>query len=105
MGIEKSQQIAYRTLVEYATEEAQYADICLASIQATKDLYGNNSNEMKIVQQAWKAVGVSDGTTTDIRETAHTTTPTQAVYDLQGRPVSSPRHGLYISNGRKVVVR
>ena len=30
---------------------------------------------------------------------------TAAMYDLQGRRVSQPRKGLYISNGRKVFVK
>ena len=28
-----------------------------------------------------------------------------AVYDLQGRPVNSPQHGIYIHNGKKVVIK
>ena len=60
IGIEKSQQIAYHTLSEYATSESQYADIRLASLQAAKDLYGEQSAEVKAVDAAWLAVGVGD---------------------------------------------
>ena len=61
IGIEKSQQIAYRTLTEYATEESQYADIRLASLQAAEDLFGENAAEVVAVDEAWKAVGVGGG--------------------------------------------
>ena len=26
-------------------------------------------------------------------------------YDLQGRPVNSPHHGIYLHNGKKVIIK
>ena len=108
IGISKSQQIAYRTLVEYATEEAQYADIRLASIQAAKDLYGDNSKEALAVDGAWKGVGVGvDVDPTAIRNIETTDdehqTLNHSVYDLAGRKVQNPQKGLYIVNGKKYI--
>ena len=107
IGIEKSQQIAYRTLTVYATRESQYADIRLASLQAAKDLYGENGVEVEAVEKAWKAVGVGE-TGTAIKETyeANEANGVNDVYDLSGRRVSVqlPK-GIYISNRRKVLVK
>lgn len=106
IGIEKSQQIAYHTLTEYATNESQYADIRLASLQAAKDLYGDNSAEAKAVDAAWLAVGVGDDDpATAIQTIASPSESNQTIYDLQGRQVNSLRKGLYIQNGRKFVVK
>ena len=68
IGIEKALQIAYRTLMQYATSQAQYADIRLCHLQAAKDLYGDNSPEMEAVAKAWDIVGVTDGSSTGIVE-------------------------------------
>ena len=39
----------------------------------------------------------------DIQET--TTTNDDTIYDLQGRRVTSPTHGIYIKNGRKLIIK
>ncbi len=109
IGIEKSRQIAYRTLTEYATRESQYADIRLASLQAAKDLFGADAVEVTTVDEAWKAVGVvEDGEETAIRNIwlatdGHSSTG-NAVYDLSGRKVQNPQKGLYVKSGKKVLV-
>ena len=71
--MEKALQIAYRTLTQYATNQAQYADIRLCHIQSAKDLYGDNSPELQAVAKAWDIVGVTDGTQTGIADIEHGT--------------------------------
>ena len=112
IGIDKAQQIAYRTLTEYATRESQYADIRLCSLQAAEDLYGANSAEVESVSEAWKAVGVDeDDILTAIREIEDgrlkIENEVSAVYDLQGRPLSGKptRRGLYIHGSKKIFIR
>ena len=107
IGIDKSQQIAYRTLTEYATRQSQYADIRPASLQAAEDLYGENSVEVQTVAAAWNAVGVyEDGETTALTlVNSEERTVNNEYFDLQGRKVANPTKGLYIVNGRKVVVK
>ncbi|MBQ7443115.1 MAG: M4 family metallopeptidase, partial [Bacteroidaceae bacterium] len=109
IGIEKSRQIAYRTLTEYATQESQYADIRLASLQAATDLFGADAVEVATVDEAWKAVGVVDGgDATAIRNTRLATdgllSSDNAIYDLSGRKVQNPQKGLYVKSGKKVLV-
>ncbi len=58
IGIDKSAAIAYRMESVYLTSTSDYEDARAASIQATKDLYGNCSNEEEAVTNAWYAVGV-----------------------------------------------
>ena len=107
IGLEKSQQIAYRTLVEYATEESQYADIRLASLQAAEDLYGANSAEVEAVAEAWKAVGVDEDQTAinEIKNEELRMKNGGAVYDLLGRKVQNPAKGIYIINGKKTFIK
>ena len=49
---------------------------------------------------------VFDGETTEIRTTNYTNyTNSDAIHDLQGRKVSNPSKGLYIINGKKIVIK
>ncbi|MBR4066016.1 MAG: leucine-rich repeat domain-containing protein, partial [Bacteroidaceae bacterium] len=58
-------------------------------------------------ESASKSVSVrfDDGTTTDIEEVENAEGETQTIYDLQGRKVKNPTNGIYIINGKKVLVR
>lgn len=110
IGIDKSQQIAYRTLTQYATRQSQYADIRPASLQAAEDLYGENSVEVQTVAAAWDAVGVyEDGEDpTGIAEVKNQENKmNDAWYTLGGRLLNGKptKSGLYIHNGNKVVIK
>ncbi|MCB2196941.1 MAG: M4 family metallopeptidase [Bacteroidetes bacterium] len=68
IGIEKAEQIAYRTESVYMTASSQYADARVLTIQAAEDLYGVGSYEVIQVTNAMYAIGVGDeysGGTTD----------------------------------------
>ena len=108
IGIEKARQIAYRAVVFYASEESQYADFRLCTLQAVDDLYGDGA-EKKSVADAWNAVGVYDNNTPPILDgiTKMEANEQQSttVYDLMGRIVSTPSKGVYIKNGKKYVVK
>ena len=54
----KARLIAYRALTEYLTSSSQYIDARKASLQAAYDLYGQCSQEIISVGDAWHAVGV-----------------------------------------------
>jgi len=79
IGIEKSQQIAYRTLTAYLTPNAQYIDAYHASLQATEDLYGDTSVAYTSVKDAWIAVGVADSLPLNV-QTANPLKEKLAVY-------------------------
>ena len=49
-------------------------------------------------------IGLQPETSTSV-EGLHATSPSAIIYDLSGRHVSNPTHGLYIVNGRKVVIK
>ena len=104
VGIEKSQQIAYRTLVVYATQKSQYADIRLSTLQAAKDLYPNGT-EADAVAKAWDAVGVYENGVqpTGIYQISTERSADNKYYDLQGRPVTQLGQGVYIHQGKKVI--
>lgn len=104
IGIEKSRQIAYRTLVQYATQKSQYADIRLASIQASKDLYPTGT-EAEAVGKAWDAVGVYENGVmpSGISSVSQDTEVGNRYYDLLGRRISHPEKGIYILNNKKVI--
>lgn len=58
LGWTKAAAIAYRNLTVYLTSSSTFMDARNGSIQAAADLYGNGSNEMTQVANAWHAVGV-----------------------------------------------
>ncbi len=115
IGMEKALQIAYRTLMQYATSQAQYADIRLCHLQSAKDLYGDNSPEVEAVAKAWDIVGVTDGNATGINSIGQkdslTLDPSPkgegSWYTLDGRLLEGKptKKGMYIHNGKKIVVR
>lgn len=104
IGIEESRMIAYRTLVQYAIQKSQYADIRLASIQAAKDLYPTGP-EADAVAKAWDAVGVYENGVmpTAINDVSRDTESDDRYYDLQGRRISHPDKGIYILNNKKII--
>ena len=46
-----------------------------------------------------------DGETTEIMKVASQEKAPQGYYDLQGRRVANPTSGLYIVNGKKVIIK
>ena len=60
IGLEKAAQIAYRNLTVYLSMNSQYADARFYAIQSAIDLFGNCSEEVAAVTNAWYAVGVGD---------------------------------------------
>ena len=63
IGLSKAAAIAYRTLTVYLTSTSKYIDARTYSIQAAKDLYGDSTNEVTQVTNAWNAVGVGAAAT------------------------------------------
>ncbi len=62
LGKDKAAAIAFRCLTVYLFPAADYFDARAYSIQAASDLYGDCSNEVSSVLQAWFAVGIGDST-------------------------------------------
>ncbi len=60
IGIEQAAQIAYRNLTVYLTPQSGYSDVRLASLRSAVDLFGENSPQLKAVNDAWFAVGVKE---------------------------------------------
>jgi Zn-dependent metalloprotease len=90
IGIEKAEQIAYRTLTDYLTPSSLYIDAYNASLLAAADLYDSTSQEYTSVKQAWYAVGIGDSAVAPvgIRETKY------AENSLKIYP--NPNHGDFI---------
>jgi len=63
LGLEKAEKIAYRTLTQYLTFEADFEDAFAGSLQATVDLFGADTTgaEYVAVKNAWYAVGLGEG--------------------------------------------
>lgn len=60
IGIEKAEQIAYRTESVYMTSSSNYAAARTLTIQSAIDLYGAGSNEVIQVTNAMYAIGVGE---------------------------------------------
>ncbi|MFK7845475.1 MAG: M4 family metallopeptidase [Rhodothermales bacterium] len=59
IGGDKTGQIYYRALTSYLNRNSQFGDARMAIEQATKDLHGDNSEELQIVRQSFDAVGIA----------------------------------------------
>jgi vibriolysin len=59
IGLAKAEQIFYRAISTYMTQNTDFTGAKTATAQAATDLYGANSAEVTAVQTAWCAVGVS----------------------------------------------
>jgi bacillolysin len=56
---EQIERVFYRAFTQLLPANATFATARLATIQAARDLFGNNSNAERAVSQAWTAVGVN----------------------------------------------
>jgi hypothetical protein len=77
IGWEKAEKVWYRANTEYFTSSTNFAQAAQGTMQAAKDL-GLTDNEQNIIDCAWKATGVVQGsceTLTDPAATAPETTP------------------------------
>jgi len=59
IGSEKAGKIAYRMLTVYLMPTSRFYDARRAAMYAAKDLFGDSSEELNSVIDAWNAVGVS----------------------------------------------
>jgi bacillolysin len=57
IGLEKMEQVYYRTLTQYLTPNSDFSDAARATIRAAQDLYGNN--EANAIRTALPKVGLS----------------------------------------------
>ncbi|WP_035558037.1 M4 family metallopeptidase [Hymenobacter sp. IS2118] len=62
ISIAKAERIAYRAERFYMTPSTNYTAARQATMQAAIDLFGLGSAEVTATAQAWRAVGVGDGT-------------------------------------------
>jgi len=60
IGREKTEKIFYRALTNYLTRQSDFLDCRRAAAQAAEDLFGAESPEVKAVEAAWDAVGVTE---------------------------------------------
>ena len=58
IGLEKAEQVFYRTMTQYLSPSSDFSDAARATIRAAQDLYG--SAETNAIRQAFQQVGVSD---------------------------------------------
>ena len=108
IGMKEAEKIAYRMAFVYLSTNSTFSDARTYSIRAAIDLFGNCSNEVKTVTNAWYAVGVGsaysgtplNGTYTIGGSTPDFTTFTKAAAALNSRGVCGPvvfnvRNGSY----------
>ncbi len=74
VGIEKAEQVWYRTLTRYLTRTSQFIDMRLAVLQAAEDLHGANSAEVNAARMAFNTVGITEGQGTQEPEPVETNT-------------------------------
>ena len=58
IGVESAAKIVYQAQTNYLTSSSNYEEAREVTIQAAKDLFGENSNEAYSVANSWYAVGI-----------------------------------------------
>ncbi len=58
IGLENATAIAYRNLTLYLLPDSKYHDAAIYSVQSAKDLYGEDSQQVRSTMDAWDAVGI-----------------------------------------------
>lgn len=74
IGRDKAVAIAYKSLTEKLTSGSTYLDAREGAIWAAEELYGETSNEVAQVKEAWCAVGVGDCPTFSLNKDFSNTT-------------------------------
>ena len=70
IGIQKTEQLLMHVILNYLDTTMNYSQMRIVSQYAAKDLWGEDSEELQQVHNAWFAVGVADRTPIDnIEET------------------------------------
>ncbi|HTY00753.1 MAG TPA: M4 family metallopeptidase [Bacteroidota bacterium] len=70
-GRPRASAIWYKALTSYLTSAAQFVDARIATESAASQLYGSGSPELTAVQNAWDAVGVTEGSATQPPPSSH----------------------------------
>lgn len=58
IGRESAEQIYYRALTTYLVNTSQFIDLRTSILQSATDLFGQNSNEMAVIANAFDQVGI-----------------------------------------------
>ncbi len=58
LGMDKATQIAFLANKNYLTENSDYHDFYLLSLDAAEEIYGTGAPEIAATKEAWKAVGL-----------------------------------------------
>jgi Zn-dependent metalloprotease len=74
IGWEKSEKVWYRVNTKYLTSASTFANAAQATMQAATDV-GLTANESNIIDCAWKATGVVQGTCSAITDPSTRSTP------------------------------
>ena len=83
IGIQKTEKLLMHIILNYLEPEMNYSQMRIVSQYAAKDLWGENSDELAQVKNAWFAVGVADRTPIDnVEETTQFN-----VYSAEGNVV------------------
>ena len=90
-------RIPVKMPAEVCSENGSFSDICFSTVNA-------DSRECSDVKFT-AVVGENGEDATGIKKTTVNGEQTTVIYDLQGRRVEYPTKGIYIVNGRKVVIK
>lgn len=82
VGLDKAERVYYRAMTTYLTRFSKFIDLRVAIVKATTDLFGANSNEVRIAQTAFDQVGITDGMSNNPAPKTPSTIPTNTGTDF-----------------------
>ncbi len=94
IGYIKAVQIAYKNLTTFLTPLSDYADTRFYSILAARQLFGDCSNEVRQVINAWYAVGLGAGVDSVVKAAFTATKSTSCSIPLEVKFYNNSLNGL-----------
>jgi hypothetical protein len=79
--------------------------VAVSSTRSAEDSYKFEEPEVIKLPIEFKSIGSEDDGTTSIKEVKSGEVKSDEWFTLQGQRVAKPGKGLYIRNGKKVIVR
>ncbi|MBN1952658.1 MAG: M4 family metallopeptidase [Bacteroidales bacterium] len=93
VNLDDAAQIAFRNLTAYLVPSSEYVDAASYSIRSAEDLFGEGSQQVTSVMQAWEAVGIYADPTISIPESltftiSQAATAAEASLEIRNKSIS-----------------
>lgn len=104
MDRDEAEALAFSTLYNHTFAEMNYEDAAKAWVDAAIEMFGEESEQVKSVRQAWAAVGLGNDDVTGIEQLSNDNKQHGSRYTLFGTEAGKGYRGIVVREGKKVVL-